>query len=116
MVVYTHVYIEICFNRCPYCFNGTHRFLHMHTYIYNKSSRLQVTYTKVPMGQGIGHQLCHLGFKPFLKARFRTMEESIAMYEEYTQLAGFCMCLETSKRETNICISSFMQFNYNNVF
>ncbi|MFS7937217.1 hypothetical protein Hanom_Chr05g00425021 [Helianthus anomalus] len=36
MVVYTHVYIEICFHRCPYCFNGTHHFLHMHTYIYNK--------------------------------------------------------------------------------
>ncbi|MFS7945372.1 hypothetical protein Hanom_Chr06g00523511 [Helianthus anomalus] len=36
MVAYTHVYIDICFNRCPYCFNGTHRFLHMHTYIYNK--------------------------------------------------------------------------------
>ncbi|XP_035836070.1 protein FAR1-RELATED SEQUENCE 5-like [Helianthus annuus] len=38
------------------------------------------------------------GVKPVLKARFTTIEQAVAMYEEYAQLAGFGTCLGTSKK------------------
>ncbi|XP_035838155.1 protein FAR1-RELATED SEQUENCE 5-like [Helianthus annuus] len=38
------------------------------------------------------------GVKPFLKARFNTIEQAIAMYEAYAQLAGFGTRLGTSKK------------------
>ncbi|XP_021971307.1 protein FAR1-RELATED SEQUENCE 5-like [Helianthus annuus] len=38
-------------------------------------------------------------FKPFVKARFSTVEQAITIYEEYAQLAGFGTRLGTSKKE-----------------
>ncbi|MFS7927771.1 hypothetical protein Hanom_Chr04g00313051 [Helianthus anomalus] len=39
------------------------------------------------------------GFKPFVKARFSTIEQASAMYEEYAPLVGFGTCLGTSQKE-----------------
>ncbi|XP_022041060.1 protein FAR1-RELATED SEQUENCE 5-like [Helianthus annuus] len=38
------------------------------------------------------------GVKPVLKARFTTIKQAVAMYEEYAQLAGFGTRLGTSKK------------------
>ncbi|MFS7923287.1 hypothetical protein Hanom_Chr03g00258961 [Helianthus anomalus] len=39
------------------------------------------------------------GFKPYVKARFSTIAQAIAMYEEYAQLAGFGIRLGTSQQK-----------------
>ncbi|MFS7994058.1 hypothetical protein Hanom_Chr12g01101411 [Helianthus anomalus] len=44
---------------------------------------------ETPNGTRYWTPIVPLGFKPFVKARFSTIEQAISMYEEYAQLAGF---------------------------
>ncbi|XP_076918240.1 protein FAR1-RELATED SEQUENCE 3-like [Bidens hawaiensis] len=37
-------------------------------------------------------------FKPYVRAKFRTLDEVVFMYEEYAQMAGFCTRLGTTKK------------------
>ncbi|KAJ0921925.1 putative transcription factor FAR family [Helianthus annuus] len=54
---------------------------------------------ETPNGTRYWTPIVPTGFKPFVKARFTTIEQAIAMYEQYAQLAGFGSRLGTSKKE-----------------
>ncbi|KAJ0740714.1 putative transcription factor FAR family [Helianthus annuus] len=54
---------------------------------------------ETPNGTRYRTPIVPTGFKPFVKARFTTIEQAIAMYEQYAQLAGFGTRLGTSKKE-----------------
>lgn len=41
-------------------------------------------------------------FKPYVGAKFRTLDEVVVMYEEYAQMAGFCTRLGTTKKREGI--------------
>ncbi|XP_076946972.1 protein FAR1-RELATED SEQUENCE 5-like [Bidens hawaiensis] len=41
-------------------------------------------------------------FKPYVGAKFRTLDEVVVMYEEYAEKAGFCTRLGTTKKRNDI--------------
>ncbi|XP_076896789.1 protein FAR1-RELATED SEQUENCE 5-like [Bidens hawaiensis] len=47
-------------------------------------------------------------FKPYVGAKFRTLDEVFVMYEEYAEKAGFCTRLGTTKKRNDIITTRYI--------